>query len=118
VWPAEHHLQLMLFEFGARGGQRSFGLAGRVGILGAFFLGHLEKHARLLEAIAQALESLDLAFKLVLFLQDALRVLGAIPKFLFTGKFEEFFLAGGQFREVKDASRACPRGIRNRSVVL
>ena len=76
VRPAEHHLQLMLFEFGARRGERSFGLAGRVGILGAFFLGHLEKHARLLEAIAQALESLDLAFKLVLFLQDALRVLG------------------------------------------
>jgi hypothetical protein len=64
------------------------------------------------------LKSLDLAFKLVLFFQDALSVLRAIPKFLFAGKFEEFFLTGGQFREVKDASRACLRGIRNRSVVL
>jgi len=78
----------------------------------------LEKHARLLEAIAQALEAIDLALELVLFLQDVLRVLGAIPEFLFAGKVEEFFLAGSQFGEVKDASRAFPRGLRNRSVVL
>jgi hypothetical protein len=78
----------------------------------------VEEHARLLEAIAQAFESLDLAFELVLLFQDALRVLGAIPEFLFAGQFEEFFLAGNQFGEVKDASRAFPRGIRNRSVVL
>jgi len=108
----------MLLEFGARRGERGFGLARGFGIVVAFFLGHLEKHARLLEAIAQALKSLDLAFELVLFLENTLCVLRAIPKFLFAGKFEEFFLAGNQFREVKDASRASPRGIRNRPVVL
>ena len=108
----------MLFQLGARRGERSFGFARGVGVVGAFFFGHLEKHARLLEAIAQALKSLDLAFELVLFSQHALGVLGAIPEFLFAGEFEEFFLSGGQFREVKDASRACPRGIRNRPVVL
>jgi hypothetical protein len=108
----------MLLQFGARRSEGGLSLARRFGIVGAFFLGHLEKDARLFEAIAQALESLDLAFKLILFLQDALCVVRAIPKFLFAGKFEEFFLAGGQFGEVKDASRACPRGIRNRSVVL
>jgi len=108
----------MLFEFGARRGQRGYGLARGLGIVGAFFLGHLEKHARLLEAITQALEAVDLAFELVLFFQDALRILRAIPKFLFAGELQEFFLAGGQFREVKDASRAFPRGLRNRSVVL
>ena len=89
-----------------------------LGIVGAFLFGHLKKHARLFEAIAQALKAVDLALELILFLQDALRIFRAIPKFLFAGKFEEFFLAGSQFREVKDASRACPRGIRNRSVVL
>jgi hypothetical protein len=78
----------------------------------------LKKHARLLEAFAQALESLDLALELILFAQNALRVLGAIPEFLLAGLFEEFFLAGDQFGEVKDASRACRRGIRNRSVAL
>jgi hypothetical protein len=108
----------MLVEFGARRGQCGLGFARGLGIVGAFLLGHLEKHARLLEAIAQALEAVDLAFKLVLFPEDALRVLGAIPEFLFAGEFEQFFLAGGQFGEVKDASRASLRGIRNRSVVL
>jgi hypothetical protein len=47
-----------------------------------------------------------------------LGVLAAIPEFLLAGKFEEFVLADGQFREVKDASRAYRRGIRNRSVAL
>jgi hypothetical protein len=78
----------------------------------------LKKHARLLEAFAQTLESLDLAFELILFAQNVLRVLRTIPEFLLAGLFEQFFLAGGQFGEVKDASRACRRGIRNRSVVL
>jgi hypothetical protein len=111
-------LQLMLFEFGARGDQCGFSFARGLGIVGAFLLGHLKEHARLFKAVTQALEALDLALELVLFLQNVLGVLRAIPKFLFAGKFEEFFLAGSQFREVKDASRACPRGIRNRSVAL
>jgi hypothetical protein len=108
----------MLFELGARGGERGFGFAGGLGIVGAFLLGHLKKQSRLVEAFAQALEALDLALELILFLQNGLRGFGTVPKFLFAGLFEEFFLAGRQFREVKDASRASLRGIRNRSVVL
>jgi hypothetical protein len=108
----------MLLEFSTGSGKRGFGLARGLGIVGAFFLGHLKKQAGFLEAIAQALEAIDLALEEVLFFQDVLGVFRAIPKFLFAGKFEKFFLAGGQFREVKDASRAFPRGIRNRSVVL
>jgi hypothetical protein len=75
----------VLLQFGARRGQSSLGLARGLGIIGAFFLGHLEKHARLLEAIAQALEALDLAFELILFAQYCLGVLGTVPKFLFAG---------------------------------
>jgi hypothetical protein len=118
VLPAEHHLQFMLLQLDPRSRERSFGLARGLGIVGALFLGHLKKHARLLEAFAQTLESFQLAFDLILFAQNGLRILRAIPEFLFAGLFEEFFLAGGQLGEVKDASRACRRGIRNRSVAL
>ena len=118
VLAAEHHLQLMLFEFDARRGEGGFGLTRGLGILGAFFLGHLEKYARLLEAFAQAPKSVDLAFELILFAQNGLGLVAPIPKFLLAGLFEEFFLACDQFREVKDASRAYRRGIRNRKVVL
>jgi len=116
--PAEHQLQLVLLQFGARRGQRSLGLARGLGIVGAFLFGHLEKHPRLLEAFAQALEALDLALELILFAENALRTLGAVPEFRLAGLFEKLVLAGDQFGEVKDASRAYRRGIRNRSVVL
>ena len=42
VLAAEHHLQLMLFQFGARGGERGLGLARGLGIVGALFFGHLK----------------------------------------------------------------------------
>ena len=86
----------MLLQFGPRRRERGLGLARGLGIVGAFFLGHLEKHARLLEAFAQALVSFELALELVLFSQDALGGLGPIPEFLLAGLFEEFFLAGGR----------------------
>jgi hypothetical protein len=49
---------------------------------------------------------------LILFLEDALRLLGAIPEILAAGLFEKLVLAGGQRGDVKDASRVCRRAVR------
>jgi hypothetical protein len=110
-------LQFLFFDFGACRFQRGLRFARGFGVLGAFLLGHLEKHARLFEALAQALMAGELTLDLVLFLEDRLRDLLVVPELGFAGLFEELLLSGGQLGEVKDASRAFPRGIRNRSIV-
>jgi hypothetical protein len=51
------------------------------------------------------------------FFQDGLSGVGAIPEIGLAGLVEQFFLACGEFSDVKDASRGFRRGLRNRSVV-
>jgi hypothetical protein len=53
----------------------------------------------------------------VVFLQDGLSGVRAIPEIMLGGLVEQFFFACGEFGDVKDASRGFRRGLRNRSVV-
>jgi hypothetical protein len=116
VLPTEHHLEFLAFDFGARGGECSLGFAGRLGIVEAFFLGHREKHASLVERLFKLLEAGELDFDALLFLEDRLRGFRVVPEVLLDGLVGEFLSAGGQLGDVKDASGELRCELRDRSL--
>jgi hypothetical protein len=67
----------------------------RIGIVGAFLIGHRQIKARLVEAFAQLFVAAELFLKPFLFAEEVLRGLGPIPKAGLSRFFKEFFLARG-----------------------
>ena len=94
VLAAEHHLQFLAFDFGARRVERGFGLARGLGVVGALLLGHREKEPRLVEAARSRSKPRELFLDAVLLLEHGLRGLGPIPEVGLAGFFEQFFVAG------------------------
>jgi len=114
VLAAEHHLQFLALEFAARLVKRRFSLARRFRVVAALFFGHREEEPRLVERRAQPLEAGELFVDAVVFLERGLGGLGPIPEAGLAGLFQQFFVAGFETSDVKDASRACRCGFRSR----
>ncbi|MGC2278172.1 MAG: hypothetical protein WA571_19310, partial [Candidatus Binatus sp.] len=90
----------------------------RFRFLAAFFFGHLQEHARLVELVAQHFVARELGANLLLLFQSGLRGFLPVPEVGFGGLFDELVLAGGQCGDVKDASRAFRRDRRTRKAAV
>ena len=118
VLAAEHQPQFLALELGSRRLQGGGSLARRFGIVGAFFFGHLQEHARLVQLVAEHLVARQLSANLFLLLERGLRGFLPIPEVGLGGLFDELVLADGQCGDVKDASRAFRRGRRTRKAAV
>jgi hypothetical protein len=90
VFAAEHHLQLLPFYLNARRRHRRFSFVSGVRVVEAFFLGHREIHASLVQRFFQFFKSGKLNLDALLLLQDRLRRFGIVPEVLLdrlVGKF-------------------------------
>jgi hypothetical protein len=115
---AQHQAQFLAIELGPRRVEGRCGLARSFGIFAAFFFGHLQEHARLIELVAEHLVARELGANLLLLLEGGLRGFLAIPEAGLGGLFDELILADGQCGDVKDASRAFRRGRRTRKAAV
>jgi hypothetical protein len=117
VLAAQHHLQFLPLEFDSRLAQRGFGLMGGFRAAATVLLGHRKIQPGLVERGAQALESCDLLGDAVVFLERGLGGFGTVPEAGLAGLFQQFFVAGLEASDVKDASRACRCASRSRLAV-
>ena len=86
----------------------------RLGIVRAIFLGHREVEPRLVEHRVQPLETRELFVYAVVFLERGLGGFGPVPEAGLAGLVQQFFVAGFEASDVKDASRAFRCGFRSR----
>jgi len=86
----------------------------RLGVVAAFLLGHREVKPCLVERRAQPFETGKLFVYAVVFLERGLGGFGPIPKAGPAGLFQQFFVAGFEASDVKDASRVFRCGFRSR----
>src|ERR1700737_1622167 len=114
VFAPEHHLQFLALDLRARLAKGRFSLVRRLGIVGAFFLGHRKEQPRLIERRAQPLETRELFVYAVVFLERGLGGFLPVPEARLAGLFQQLFVAGLEGSAVKDASRVFWFGFRSR----